>query len=295
MTHKNQTNSKRNKPKTPTSTSQDKAKPNLQESSTFTPDRMTPKDLDTIIEEQDKTNSAVNSKTPLTIPYYNHNDTPPYTVIMQAREGNITKLHPLQMGKLLFQSKIMGLQIVKKIGYNKLEMTFDSYFRANQFISSKFPEHNNVHCYIPTYNIIVKGIVKGISTDITEEEIKNFGKATGNIPILHVHRFQKRIIGEDHNTEYIPTTTIAITFRAKYIQNHFFLFYNRYQIQKYNMSIIQCRNCYKFGHVTKFCRNRLTCPKCSGSHKFTECTSENIRCPKCTLSHMATDDKTDGA
>ncbi|KAJ4430240.1 hypothetical protein ANN_22452 [Periplaneta americana] len=91
MMHKHQTNSRRNKSKGRISTSQDTAKSNLQESITFTPDRMTPKDPDIEIEKQDKTNSSVNSKIPLTIPYYNINDTPPYTVIMQAREGNITK------------------------------------------------------------------------------------------------------------------------------------------------------------------------------------------------------------
>ncbi|KAJ4427101.1 hypothetical protein ANN_24716 [Periplaneta americana] len=75
----------------------------------------------------------------------------------------------------------------------------------------------------------------------------------------------KKIIGEDHNTEYVPTTTIGITFRSKYIPNHFFLFYNRYQIQKYNISNAEIAI-------------------------NLDCTSENTRCPNCTLPHMATDD-----
>lgn len=75
---------------------------------------MTITELNFEIEEQDKTNTPVTSKSPLAIPYYNCNGAAPHTVIMQARDGNITKLHLLQMGKLLLQANILGLQIVKK-------------------------------------------------------------------------------------------------------------------------------------------------------------------------------------
>jgi hypothetical protein len=48
---------------------------------------------------------------------------------------------------------------------------------------------------------------------------------------------------------------------------------------KKNCHIIQCFKCFKFNHMTKFCKNEERCLKCADKHHFKECiVSANKKC-----------------
>lgn len=67
------------------------------------------------------------------------------------------------------------------------------------------------------------------------------------------------------------------------------LSYGKYKLRCYEhvrTSIIQCLNCYAFGHLAANCLNKLTCRRCSGEHKELECTAKvtDAKCANCIAS-----------
>lgn len=49
-----------------------------------------------------------------------------------------------------------------------------------------------------------------------------------------------------------------------------------------HINIIQCYQCWKFGHFAKNCKKvESTCPRCSGKHRSNECTSDEEACVNC--------------
>lgn len=49
-----------------------------------------------------------------------------------------------------------------------------------------------------------------------------------------------------------------------------------------HVNIIQCYQCWRFGHVAKECRKKdSVCPKCAGEHKYDACISAEEACVNC--------------
>ena len=45
--------------------------------------------------------------------------------------------------------------------------------------------------------------------------------------------------------------------------------------------ILQCFNCYGYGHLTRECTNEKVCSNCSESHDYRECHSNHYKCLNC--------------
>lgn len=145
---------------------------------------------------------------------YNYKDSGPFLVLMQENNQHLTKLHPIKMGKKLFENNIGNIIQIKKSGNNKFEIYFQSYDDANKFINSKSNEQNDTYSFIPRYHIYSKGIVKNIDIDMSNEEIIEQSKTPEQYKFVHVKRFHRRTIKDD-NIELIPTTKVAITFETQ--------------------------------------------------------------------------------
>lgn len=49
-----------------------------------------------------------------------------------------------------------------------------------------------------------------------------------------------------------------------------------------HINVIQCFNCYKYGHIANECRSKKNiCPKCAGEHKIDECRTQETSCSNC--------------
>lgn len=55
-----------------------------------------------------------------------------------------------------------------------------------------------------------------------------------------------------------------------------------------NNSLVQCKNCYRFNHSTKKCRNEKTCPICAENHDQEKCnkTNDEKKCSNCLFSNQ---------
>lgn len=48
-----------------------------------------------------------------------------------------------------------------------------------------------------------------------------------------------------------------------------------------HFSMMQCYNCFEFGHISKNCKGKQCCGYCSGEHTYKECNSEEQNCAVC--------------
>ena len=60
---------------------------------------------------------------------------------------------------------------------------------------------------------------------------------------------------------------------------------------QYDVRILQCYNCAKFGHHAANCRNRPACINCAGNHLLKDCPNklnkEATKCANCGMNHYA--------
>lgn len=53
-------------------------------------------------------------------------------------------------------------------------------------------------------------------------------------------------------------------------------------IAKEKITVMQCYNCYRFGHRARDCRNSETCGKCAGEHQTKNCQNNRVKCTNCS-------------
>lgn len=208
----------------------------------------------------------------------------PFLVHLYSTDKNIGHLHPVKLGKLLFENKISNIEIIKKLGMNKLEIQFRTYADANSFLENPLLQSHNLKAFIPFSKVYISGVIKDVDTDITDDEILSY--STAAVKIMHVHRFSRRT--ESNGTiQYIPTKTVKITFQAEHLPQYVYLYSVRFPVDKYQLPVLQCNNCWMFGHKGTLCRRNAICKTCSEEHPSSECDKPTPKCVNCKLSHPA--------
>lgn len=56
-----------------------------------------------------------------------------------------------------------------------------------------------------------------------------------------------------------------------------------------HVHVMQCSNCWQFGHTLSSCKGQTRCKRCSGVHKVTECTSATMKCTNCSIHNRTSD------
>lgn len=223
-------------------------------------------------------------------------DAAPYVVHIQKEpnenNNNIT-LHPVSFGRFLQKSKFNGIVdgSLKKIGRNRLSLSFSDYVNANEFISSNSVKLNNYKAFVPIFNITRMGVVKGVPCDWSSEEIiNNIKTPIGTGKILKARRIRRKEI-YNGQTEYKDTESVVITFDGQILPKRIFICYNALPVELYIYPTIQCYQCCRFGHMKTQCRSKPRCYKCGLDHTGDKCVIDEVTCVTCNGSHSAIDRK----
>ena len=130
-------------------------------------------------------------------------------------------------------------------------------------------------------------IIKGVSTAIEEIYINNTFNEI--YPGASATRFIKK--------DSTVLKVVKIDFKTHQDQQHclaegILIEGIKYDPEEYKprQRVVQCYNCYRFGHVAKFCKDsHHTCRHCSGKHSDDKCRSDNpLKCRNCGGRHIAT-------
>lgn len=239
--------------------------------------------------EPQKTKDFINYRT-----QYERTDLAPYIIHIQK---NLTSpndnfnFHPVSFGRFLknnvFRNIIDGS--LKKIGRNRLALSFSDYNDANNFINDPRLSNNNYKAFIPSFNISRVGIVRGVPSDWTPDEIiNNVNVPIGCGKIMKVRRLNHKI-SVDGNISWKPTETVVITFDGKILPKRVYICYNALTVDLYIYPTIQCYKCCRYGHTKITCRSNPRCFKCGKDHSGDSCINEeDWHCCLCKGSHFAT-------
>lgn len=225
---------------------------------------------------------------------YEHTDIAPFVVHVQRETqspDDSTTLHPVTFGKFMkrnaFQSIVEGS--VKKIGRNRISLAFSDYNNANLFISSNSLAPNNLKAFIPSFNVTRMGLVRGVPSEWSPEEvIENISVPNGCGKILKVRRINFKTMVEGAPV-WKPTQSIVVTFDGQVLPKRIFMCYNSLPVELYTYPTIQCYNCCRFGHTKLQCRSKPQCYKCGKDHTGDKCNveEESVSCCLCSGTHFA--------
>jgi hypothetical protein len=230
---------------------------------------------------------------------YKLNDPGPYTLHVQYDSDSPgATLHPVTFGQFIhghhreFPNVVDGS--LKSIGRNRISISFHSAQDANNFLLSNTITNKRYKAFIPSFNVTRVGIVKGIPTEWTPDDIQNFVKVpTGCGPIIKSRRLNfKKNNYQDGTYTWVPSETVILTFDGQVLPSRIFACYNSFQVDLYTYPTTQCYQCCRFGHTKNTCRSVPRCFRCGGNHSGDKCEDDSdiAKCVNCKgeTGHFAT-------
>lgn len=225
---------------------------------------------------------------------YRDADKGPYVVHVSKidTENSGEPLKILKFAQFIHKNKITGITEggIKSIGRNKMSLEFRTATDANTFKKSEILGKNSFSATIPKFHITRMGVVKNVPSDWTLEEfVQNLKCPNQSVTVIKARRLNRRIQHEG-KSQWVPSTTVVLTFIGQILPERVYCYYTSLPISLYELPVIQCRNCCRFGHVAKQCRSSPRCYRCSQPHRGDQCeiAVENTTCVLCTGRHMAT-------
>lgn len=225
---------------------------------------------------------------------YETTDIAPFVIHVQRETKSPddgSTLHPVAFGKFLkrnaFQNIINGS--VKRIGRNRISLAFSNFSDANSFICCNSLPTNNLRAFIPSFNVTRMGLVRGVPSEWSPEEvIDNISVPSECGKILKVRRINYKTMVEG-SPVWKPTQSIVVTFDGQVLPKRIFMCYNALPVDLYTYPTIQCYNCCRFGHTKLQCRSKPKCYKCGNEHTGESCNVEEdcITCCLCSGAHLA--------
>lgn len=210
----------------------------------------------------------------------------PYLVCLSSKDKNLTHLHPMKIGKILYESgQFPNITRIKPQSRKQLALYFANHIEANAFVSSDICTKHNLQAFIPFSTTHCVGIIRGVSIDLSTEEILSNIQTDNSVVVTNIHRFNRKSVTDKDEVTYVPTQTCKITFRSTTLPRRVYLYHIACEVEKYHQPLLQCKNCMAFGHTAKFCRNNKKCGACSGDHSTMECDNLIHKCPNCSGPH----------
>ncbi|KAJ8707150.1 hypothetical protein PYW08_011284 [Mythimna loreyi] len=147
---------------------------------------------------------------------YEVSDVGPFIVHVQKETkspSDNTTLHPVTFGKFLKNNAIHDIVdgSLKRIGRNKICLAFKNFNNANAFIFNTELQKNNLKAFLPTFHITRMGLVRGVPSDWSPEDIIENARVPDNCgKILKVRRINYKTFVEG-SPVWKPTQNVVIT------------------------------------------------------------------------------------
>lgn len=212
----------------------------------------------------------------------------------EMREENMDGTYKISLTSLKVLPKQMALAKLLKSEniQNILRINYKSPYKVFMHIAKKEDGEKLIKCqkfvdlgvriqFVNQLNLSY-GIIKGVDLELNESEILESLETTCKIQSV---RRLKRI---SQDREWVDSETVRVCFESPTTPEFILAYGCRFRVERYVFPVSQCSNCWKFGHMKKFCpTKKIRCPKCSKEHE--NCETDRIVCPNCKGPHMALD------
>lgn len=220
---------------------------------------------------------------------FNQTDKGPYFVIIESENKNLGKLHKMSVGKIMFnhlKNEGHAIENVDIAGRNRIKVVFSNFQIANKILDDReFLSKNDFQAYIPESLVLRRGVIRNVDVDLTVEEINEVIKSS--VKITNIRRMSRKTV-ENDKTFYSNTGTVVLTFRGQILPETVSIYGARCVVTPYIYKVVQCHNCYRFGHLSNQCRSASRCINCGDNHNSNDCKAA-VKCISCKEQHKATD------
>lgn len=198
------------------------------------------------------------------------------TVIVKPKDPTrqISKINPLKLRDKLESLAPDGvLRVRPNPRLNLLALDTRNWDSTKSLLTLTSIEGIAVQTYEPRSYDMAVGVIRGVATDMSEEELTLALRAT--VPVKQVRRF-----GQSEAVKLVFDTNTAPAFVT--------IGYTRFRVAAYLEKPTQCPKCHRFGHIGCVCSKPTRCVRCGEDHERTACNAENPRCTNCNKKHEST-------
>lgn len=188
----------------------------------------------------------------------------------------------------IFNKSNKGIKRFHRINKNKISVLFDSASNANKLIQNDtFLREFKLSATIPAKLTECTGVIKNVPLNLSNKQI--FTLSNSEYKIISVRRIMRRQREENNTTTFVPTKSVSITFSSINLPKDIDLNFWKFSISTYIPPVKQCYNCLRYGHLSKYCKNKICCSICTEQHSFKDCTKDtkNAICFNCKGNHIA--------
>ena len=204
----------------------------------------------------------------------------PNIVIINSQETKLAKINPIKMAKILHTIGKDSIKTVTKNSYGGITVVCYTPAQAQKIKMLTHLDKWAVSCSYPKSQTESKGVISGISHEVTDEEIIEIGKNQGIINATRI--MQKR------NGLLTKSMSICLTFKTPNLPSKIQIGYEIFSVKPYIPPIIRCFNCQRLGHVAGNCRSKTRCVRCGEQHSFQDCTKKDqVKCCRCGENHSS--------
>jgi hypothetical protein len=208
-----------------------------------------------------------------------------FPVYMNSLNGDL--LPAIKLSKKLY-SNVQNINNIRIISKKKIKLEFADFMSANKFVEDNewLREYN---IYVPFAKNEVKARIP-IPTEFTEQEIFEkleifeHGYAQMSATVLEV----RRIMVFDHVKKLnVPVDTVVVTFTGNKVPKT--VLFERVIVPVFiNVeNVLQCKNCFVFGHSKNVCRGIKRCENCGKKAHSAEVPCD-VECANCHADHKST-------
>ncbi|KAK2580370.1 hypothetical protein KPH14_001002 [Odynerus spinipes] len=178
---------------------------------------------------------------------------------------NTKKHNQIFLAKIIF-SLTSGAFDLKPRGHSKAQLFFRNKEQANAFVLNDSIQDKGIDAFIPRYRV--------------------------ERTVLSVKRLNKRVYKDDtQEFVWVPSETVLLTLAGATVPDKIQidgLYYMK--VDLYIEPVRVCFNCFKVGHIAKFCKRSKVCRSCGKDAHDSEhyCTKANAPyCWYCEEAHLA--------
>lgn len=178
--------------------------------------------------------------------------------------------------------KLYKVDTVRNRGFGKLELIFANYKEANDCLSDKRSGSREkiVEFNIPKRAKTCKGVIASWDLESTLDEL--YDAILNKDMIVEIERMKTRKYDKT-SKKLVESRShlVIITWEGNSIPNEVRLYggVTGLKIRPYVESVLQCYNCYGFGHLAKHCKNKKVCMMCAQDfHGHCDLPAKCINC-----------------
>jgi len=198
---------------------------------------------------------------------------PKFLIMKRTDDSSMANISPFLIKKCIDSTCNGEVLIAKKTRDGNLLIKTKNALQANKLLKLQhlgtFPITVNVHA---TLNVSKGVIYSNDLRSLKEEEIKNELQAQN---VCDVRKILKKV-----NGELQETGLVIITFASHTTPENIKIGYELVKVRAYIPPPLRCNNCFRFGHISKLCRNKKSCINCANEFHTDPDTNESCSLAK---------------